>query len=89
MITLTISDEKLQDAFQSHLDNLLKTGNYDNPVKRAMDNLLGYNGELKGEFQNQVKDLTLKLIQTPEFATALGSAIAAEMAKREVDRMKK
>lgn len=89
MVQLTITDEKLQEVFQKHLDTLLATGNYDNPVRKAFDSLLGYNGELKEEFNRQVKEMALEQMKTPEFAAALGTAMAQEIARREVDKLKK
>jgi hypothetical protein len=88
-LILTITDDKLQEAFNQHLESLLTKGNYDNPVKKAFDKLLGYNGELTGEFQTQVKEMVQEQMKTPEFATALGKAMAEEIARREVDKLKK
>jgi hypothetical protein len=88
-ITLIISDEKLQLAFEQHLDSLLSKGNYDNPVRKAFDNLLGWKGELQVEFQNQIKEMALAQMKTPEFAVALGKAMAEDIARREVDKLKK
>lgn len=89
MITLVIQDDTLQKAFESHLKSVLETGNYNNPVKQAFDKLLGYNGELVGEFNNQIKEMVRSQMQTSEFAAELGRAMAAELARREVDRIGK
>jgi hypothetical protein len=88
-LQLTITDEQLQQAFNTHITKLLEAGNYDNPVKRILDNLLGYNGSLTKEFGEQVVVLMRSLMQTPWFATAIGTAMAAELAKRELDKLKR
>jgi hypothetical protein len=87
--TLVITDEKLQEAFDSHINSLLTKGNYDNPVKKAFDTLLGYNGSMTKEFNAIVESMAREQMKTPEFAAALGKAMAEEIAKREVDKLKK
>lgn len=88
-LQLNITDESLQTAFQSHLDSLLTTGNYDNPVKRVMNDLLGYSGLMKGELSTKIKLFMEQQIETPEFQAILGKSIADEMAKRAVDSLEK
>lgn len=88
-ISLVISDEKLQEVFEGHLNSLLEKGVYDNPVRRAFDDLMGYKGALREEFNEKVKGITLSLLDTPKFHEMLGKAIAEEMAKRQVDLLEK
>lgn len=89
MVTLIISDETLQEAFQNHLNKLLEAGNYENPVKKALDTLLGYSGSMRGEMADQITNFMHTAMKTPEFQATLGAAIAAEMAKRAVDALEK
>jgi len=88
-INLTITDDKLQDAFNSHLDKLLETDNYNNPVKKCMEELLGYSGSMRGELGTKIKEFLAIQMDTPEFQAQLGTAIANEMAKRAVDALNK
>jgi hypothetical protein len=89
MITISISDSQLQESFQKSLDDMLKPGNYSNPVKTILDNLLGYSGALKGEIGARITDFTTTALNTAEFQQMLGKAIAEEMARRAVDAMEK
>ncbi len=88
MITLTIEDSKLQECFESHLNSILEVSNYNNPVKQALDSLLGYNGSMKGEMGRQIEAFLATAMDSPEFQAQLGKAIAAEMAKKAVQSMK-
>jgi hypothetical protein len=89
MLTLTISDEQLQVAFQKTLDDILLPGNYNNPVKRELDNILGYSGSMRGELGTQIQNYLFTALQSPEFQQMLGKSIADEMARRAVDAMEK
>jgi len=89
MLTLTISDEQLQVAFQKTLDDMLLPGNYNNPVKRELDNILGYSGSMRGELGTQITNYLSTALQSPEFQQILGKSIADEMARRAVDAMEK
>lgn len=91
MLTLTITDEQLQTAFDSHLNKLLETDNYNNPIKKCVDDLLGYNGDkgIKAQIEVAVRQHLQVAMASPQFALALGTAMAAEMAKREVDKLKR
>lgn len=90
MLTLTISDNKLQESFDTALEALLKPGSYDNPVKKVLDSLLGYSGdkEIKAQLEECIKKYVLETMASPHFALALGTAMAQEIAKREVDKLK-
>jgi hypothetical protein len=91
-ITLTITDEKLQESFDKSLEALLSIGNYHNPVKQIIDNIFSsYSGdkEIRAQLETHIKEHIIKAMATPEFATALGTAMVAEIAKREVDKLKK
>lgn len=91
MVTITISDEKLQQSFDKAMEALLAPGQYHNPVKDTLDQLLGYNGdkEVKEEMQRQIREYITKAMATEEFAKNLGLAMAAEIAKREVDKLQR
>lgn len=87
-IALTISHEQLQAGFQAHLDELMKPGNYNNPVKQAMDTMFGYSGSMKGVIGKWVEDNMQAVMASPQFQLALGQAMAQEIARREVDKIK-
>jgi hypothetical protein len=87
-LTLIVTDEQLQTAFEKSLDDMLKPGNYTNPVKTVLDNLLGYSGAMKGEIGKQIQEFVSTSLSMPSFQVKLGQAIADEMAKRAVDAMK-
>ena len=89
MLNLTVSDEQLQTAFQKSLDDMLKPGNYNNPIKQVLDSMLGYSGEMKGILGEQIKAYLENALKTPEFQQMLGKAIAEEMARRAVLAMEK
>lgn len=91
MITLTITDEKLQASFDKAFEALLTPGSYDNPIKKSLDNLLSYSGdkEIKQQIDDHVKNFITNTLATPMFQMALGQAVAAEIAKREVDKLKR
>lgn len=88
-IQLNITEEQLQDAFQKSLDDMLKPGNYSNPVKTVLDKMLGYSGIMQGEIGKQIQDFVQISLSTPLFQQQLGKAIAEEMARRAVDAMEK
>lgn len=87
MITLTINDEKLQESFEQSLNQLLDKGNYNNPIKQTLDNLLGYSGTLKGELGKQIEEHFRLCMESEDFKSKLGIALANEIAKRQVDLM--
>lgn len=89
MITINIEDNQLQEAFQKSLDDMLKPGNYSNPVKTVLDKILGYSGAMQGEIGKQITDFITISLGTPLFQQQLGKAIAEEMARRAVDAMEK
>lgn len=92
MITLNISDETLKAAFDKHLEKLFTPGDYNNPVKSVIDSIFGWNSkevELKAELDKQIKQFMIEYMASPKFGEDLGKAIAGEMAKRELDKMKK
>lgn len=91
MITLTISDEMLQNSFNKALEAMMTPGTYENPVKRSLDNLIGYSGdkEVKAAIDNAVKNFALSYLESPEFKAAIGTAMATELAKRQLDCLKK
>lgn len=89
MLTLVITDEQLQTAFQQSLDGMLDPKNYSNPVKSVLDNILGYGGSMKGELGSQIETFLSTAMETPAFQQQLGEAIAKEMAKRAVDALEK
>lgn len=89
MLNLTISDEQLQTAFQKSLDDMLKPGNYNNPIKQVLDSMLGYSGDMKGKLGEQIKAYLEDAMQTSDFQQMLGKSIADEMARRAVAAMEK
>lgn len=89
MLTINISDEQLQKAFQKSLDDMLAPGNYSNPVKKVLDDVLGYSGSMKGEIGKQIQEFVTTSLSMPSFQAKLGQAIADEMARRAVDAMEK
>jgi hypothetical protein len=89
MITLKIEDEQLQVAFATALEDMLKPGQYSNPVKNVLDKMLGYSSLGTGVVGKQISEFITTQFQTPEFQQQLGKAIADEMARRAVDAMEK
>jgi len=89
MITINIEDQQLQEAFQKSLDEMLKPGNYSNPVKTVLDKILGYSGSMNGVIGKQIEEFVTISLSTPLFQQQLGKAIADEMARRAVDAMEK
>ena len=89
MLTLEISKDQLQTAFQTSLDDMLKPGNYSNPVKQQLDKMMGYSGSMQGVIGEKVKTFLETELESPEFQQVLGKSIAAEMAKRAVDALEK
>ena len=89
MITIEIKDEQIQNAFQLSLDEMLKPGNYNNPVKRVLDDILGYSGLKTSEIGNKIREFVSTQLTSEPFQALLGKAIAEEMARRAVDAMEK
>jgi hypothetical protein len=89
MITITITDEQLQQAFDKSAAEMLTPGNYSNPVKRVLDDLLGYSGAMRGEIGKQIQEFVSTSLSMPSFQAKLGESIAQEMARRAVDAMEK
>jgi len=88
-LTLLVTDEQLQQAFEVSLNDMLKPGNYSNPVKTVLDRMLGYSGSMQGVVGEQIQQFVKTQLETTEFQTMLGKSIAQEMAKRAVDAMEK
>ena len=88
-LNIEISDEKINDSFKVSLDEILSTKNYSNPVKKVLDEMLGYGGSMKGELGEQITNFLKTCMETPEFKAQLGQAIADEMARRAVDGLEK
>lgn len=88
-LTLTITEDQLQNAFEKSLNEILAPGNYSNPVKRVLDDILGYSGLMKGEIGKQIQEFVQTSLSMPSFQAKLGQAIADEMARRAVDAMEK
>ncbi len=90
MLTLTISEETLKNAFEVHLNKIMEAGQYDNPVKRALDTLLGYNGdkEIKEIIDAKVKDYVKFYLDSTDFKLALGTAMAHIIAKNQLEKAK-
>jgi hypothetical protein len=89
MITINIQDDQLQEAFQKSLEDMLKPGNYSNPVKTVLDKTLGYGSSMNGDVGKQISDYVSVCLSMPNFQQQLGKAIADEMARRAVDAMEK
>lgn len=89
MLTLTITDEQLQVAFDNHIEKLLDKDNYSNPVKSVLDNLLGHSGSLKGELGDKIKAVMTELMSSQSFRNKLGDALATEIAKRQANALLK
>ena len=87
-LNIEISDEKITNSLKVSLDELLSPKNYSNPVKKVLDEILGY-GSLKGELGEQISNFLKTCMETPEFKAQLGQAIADEMARRAVDGLEK
>lgn len=88
-INIKIEQETIENAFQKSLDDMLAPGNYNNPVKRVLDNMLGYSGLMTNEIGKQIQEFVKVSLELPAFQARLGEAIAKEMAKRAVDAMEK
>lgn len=88
-LSLAISFDQIQAAFQSHLDKLLEAGTYNNPVRDVMDKLLGYSGSMRGELAKHIEDHFKAIMDTPQFQLMLGQALANEMARRATDALQK
>lgn len=88
-IGISISNEQLQAGFQAHLDKLMMPGEYNNPIKNAMDHLFGYSGSMKGVIGAWVEENMKTVMASAQFQLALGQAMAQEIARREVDKLKK
>jgi len=89
MITITVTEEQIQEEFNKSMENLFSKGNYSNPVKSILDNLLGYSGAMKGAMGDKIKQYLETQIETPDFQQLLGKSIADEMARRVVDSLDK
>lgn len=89
-LTLLVTDEQLQIAFDRHIDSLMKDS-YSNPVKQAVDEMLGYSSKhpAKEELKAKVQEQIDSLLQSEKFVTMVGEAFAREIAKREADRIEK
>ena len=88
MIQLTISEEVLQKAFNSHIEKLMGD-TYSNPVKQVVDDILGYSSKdpIKEELKTVVSTKIKELLDSKEFITMVGEAFAKEIARREADKI--
>lgn len=91
MITINITQEQLQEAFDSSVSSLLKPGNYENPVKKVLDKLLGYSAmsDNNNPLAIEIKTFAENSFSSTKFQQQLGQAIADEMARRAVDALEK
>lgn len=91
MLTLTITDEQLQKGFQDHLDKLMGD-TYNNPVKKIIEDMFNSYKSVKSpemiELEAQLQNMIKEHMKTPTFALALGTAMAAEMAKKQMEKLK-
>lgn len=92
MLTLTIPEEQLQAAMTVALEQIFKADNYNNPIKKLIENAVGSTYS-KGTLTPQIEEkITAKLnvfMETPEFDTMLGQACAKAIADREISKIKK
>lgn len=80
-LILTISDETLLQSFNKAI---LSSVNYNSFIKRTLDNILD-NEEIKAQIEAYIKEHMQRVMASPQFTLAM----ADEMAKLEVDKLKK
>lgn len=91
MLTLTITDETLKTAFDTHIDKLFAVDNYSNPIKLILDNVFGYSGDaaVKAQIKQYVLDNVKVIISSPQFHLVLGQTLATMMAAEEIKKLKR
>jgi len=94
-IQILIPLDKVQKAFQEHMDQLLSgKDRYNNPVKKAVEDIFSTYGEYKNDelrkvFNEMVASTMKSYMQTPGFHLQLGQAMAEEMAREAVKKLNK
>ncbi len=90
-MNIEISNETLNKAFEESINKMLAPDNYNNPVKRIVETVIGssYKGDRTELGEAIVKKIEAKvhtLIESDAFDAMLGQAVAEAIAKREVQK---
>lgn len=89
MITATVSDQQMQDAFSKHIEKIFSDGNYSNPAKEEAEKLFSYNGPLRDAVKAKVKELADEFVASDKFKDMLGQALVNKLAEDQLKEMKK
>ena len=90
MITVTVTDEVIQTQVQDAINKMLnESSSYSNPIKNLADKQLNHDGPLRDALKAKIDKLIKEIIDSPTHDAVIGTAIVQEMAKREIERMKK
>lgn len=87
MFNINITDEQLQTSADAVITRLMKPDEYNNPVKKIIEEAFSsYNKEdeyveFRKKFKTHVLATVENIITSPLWATMLGQAFATEMAK--------
>lgn len=89
MITATVTDQQLQDAFNKSVEKLFSMENYSNPAKEEAEKLFNYNGPLRDAVKAKIKELADEFVASDKFKDMLGQALVNKLAEDQLKEMKK
>lgn len=74
-ITIEVTKEQIQQAFQLHVQKILKD-DYGSPIKKALEDAVK---EKEGAIKKVVDEIIVAAISDPEFKEKIASAVISRM----------
>ena len=85
MITVTVTEDLIQEQVQSAIDKMLKdSSSYSNPIKSIAEKQLNHDGPLRDALKAKIDSLIKEIIDSPTHDAVIGAAIVQEMAARQI-----
>jgi hypothetical protein len=87
MLTLNIPSEQIEQAFTDAIAKVLSPDNYNNPINDIVKKAVGTTyskGALTEQIEAKIITKLNQFMETPEFDTLLGQAVAKAIADREI-----
>jgi hypothetical protein len=89
MINLTITEQQLQASFEKSLEQMLSAGNYNNPVKALLEDMLPRSYKIDTPIGVQIKNYILELVEDQNFKLEIRRAAAQIFAEKMLEAAEK
>ena len=83
-VSVSLSDEQIQDQVNKAFAKILEPDNYNNPVKSEIEKLFGYNGTLRDQIRAKVAEMAQSIMTDESWHERFAMALAHEMAKEQI-----